>query len=828
MSTLAQDLRYAFRQLQKAPGFAVLAICTLAIGIGANTAMFTVVESVLLRPLPYQHSDRLVTDGNPGQGFTSTSFLNYRDIRDQSQTLSAVAGYSEDVGVVRGKEGSVSAVTPGVTTNLFDMLGIKPLLGRGFNDDEGKTGGPQSVVISEGMWHQLFNSDPNIIGQTIYVNARPRTVVGVMPASFRFPESMGNDLAKGLWMPIQPTPEMLKERGYHFFYFIAQMKPNVTRAQVQGDLNAIVQRIKQTDPENSRNLEFHAASYQEMLTGPVRPVFIGLLIALALVLLIACANVTNLLVARCLGRSQEFAVRAALGAGRMRLMWQLMVEGGLLSLLGCVVGFGLADLAIVAVHKLPPDTIPRGQEIMVHWDVILILAAIATITTVLSSILPALFVARTDPQPALQAASRGVGGRSIRGRVSGWLVASEVALSAVLVIGTGLLFRTLWNLEHARMGFNVENVTYFTSMPADATGFGNMIVGASTEEAVPSVATTVYQPLLERIRHSPGMQDAAVVTAPPLSGIDMGSSFEILGRPKTPGHNPQARITAVSGNYAHVMGTPVVRGRMITEDDTLSSPFVVAINETLANKYFSGENPVGQQINLGGKDTGMPKPYTIIGVIGDQVDHGAAKPVAPLVMLPYQQIPTTSLFYHALLKTIVFFVVKTHTNIEVAPAMRAVFAQVAPEYALDNFQTLREVRDQNNFSSRLGLYLIGAFAAMAVLLVVVGLYGVLAQIVSYRRREIGVRLALGATRQNILTMVLRQGTVLVVCGIVAGVLISLFSGKLVTGFLFGVKSLDVWTYVAVIFVLMLVGALAAFIPARRAAAVEPIQALREE
>ena len=828
MSTLAQDLRYAFRQLQKAPGFAVLAICTLALGIGANTAMFTVVESVLLRPLPYQHSDRLVTDGNPGHGFTSTSFLNYRDIRDQSQTLSAVAGYSEDVGVVRGKEGSVSALTPGVTTNLFDMLGIKPLLGRGFNDDEGKTGGPQSVVVSEGMWHQLFNSDPNIVGQNIYVNARPRTVVGVMPASFRFPESMGNDLAKGLWLPIQPTPEMLKERGYHFFYFIGQMKPNVTRAQVQGDLNAIVQRIKQTDPEHSRNLEFHAASYQEMLTGPVRPVFIGLLIALALVLLIACANVTNLLVARCLGRSQEFAVRAALGAGRMRLMWQLMVEGEMLSLIGCVVGFGLADLAIVAVHKLPPDTIPRGQEITVHWDVILILAAIATITTVLSSILPALFVARTDPQPALQAASRGVGGRSIRGRVSGWLVASEVALSAVLVIGTGLLFRTLWNLEHARMGFNVDNVTYFTSMPADATGFGNMIVGASTEEAAPSVATTVYQPLLERIRHSPGMQDAAVVTAPPLSGIDMGSSFEILGRPKTPGHNPQARITAVSGNYAHVMGTPVVRGRMITEDDTLSSPFVVAINETLANKYFSGENPLGQQINLGGKDTGMPKPYTIVGVIGDQVDHGAAKPVAPLVMLPYQQIPTTSLFYHALLKTIVFFVVKTNTNIEVAPAMRAVFSQVAPEYALDNFQTLREVRDENNFSSRLGLYLIGAFAAMAVLMVVVGLYGVLAQIVSYRRREIGVRLALGATRQNILSMVLRQGTVLVVCGIVAGVLISLFSGKLVTGFLFGVKSLDAWTYVVVIFVLMLVGALAAFIPARRAAAVEPIQALREE
>ncbi|HSM84858.1 MAG TPA: ABC transporter permease [Candidatus Limnocylindrales bacterium] len=828
MSALIQDLRYAARQLLKSPGFAALAVLTLALGIGANTAMFTVVESVLLRPLPYPHSERMISIGPPGDGFTSTSWLNYTDIRDQSQTLSTVAGYSEDVGVVQGRDGSLSVVTPGVTPNVFSMLGAKPLLGRSFSAEEGQTGGPQTAVLSEGLWRQVFSADPNIIGKTVRVNAKPRTVVGVMPSTFRFPESMGPDMGKGLWLPLQPTQEMLTERGYHFFYVVGEMKPGATSAQVQSELGAIAQRARQIDPKGARDLEFRAASYQEILTGPVRPVFIALVIALALVLLIACANVTNLLVARCLGRSQEFAVRAALGAGKFRLVRQLIVEGGLISLLGSGVGFGLAAMAVALIHKLPPGTIPRGDEIAVRWTVVLVLAVIATVTTLLSSILPALFVSRTDPQPALQAASRGVGGRSVRGRVSGWLVAGEVALSALLLISTGLLFRTLWNLEHARLGFDVTNLTYFTAMPADATGFVNMSVSPDTQNAPPSVSTLVYQPLLERMRHSPGVQDAALVTAPPFSGIDMRTSFEVVGRAKAPGRNPQARTTAVSGDYVRLMGTPVIRGRMISEDDTASTPYVAAVNEALARKYFAGEDPIGRQINLGGKDTGMVKPYTIVGVIGDQVDHSASRPADPLLMLPYQQVPTTSLFYPALLKTVVYFVVKTHANIAVAPAMHAVFSQVAPDYALDNFQSLEQARDQNNFSSRLGLYLIGAFAGMAVLMVVAGLYGVLAQLVSYRRREIGVRLALGATRQNILTMIMRQGTVMVSAGIAAGIVLAISTGRLVKSFLYGVKSTDAWTYAVVVLVLLLVGSIAALVPARRAAAVEPIQALRDE
>ncbi len=833
MDALLQDIRYGMRQLLKSPSFALLAVFTLALGIGANTAMFTVVESVLLRSLPYANSDRIVNIGPGGAngadtGFASTSWLNYRDVRDQAQTLATAAGYSEDVGVVQGHEGSVSVVTPGVTPNLFPLLGVQPLLGRTFSEDEGKTGGPLVVLLSENLWRQAFGADAQIVGRTIRVNAQPRTVVGVMPHSFRFPESVGPDLAKGLWLPLQPTSEMLKERGYHFFYIVGRMKPGVTPSQLRSELGAIAQRIKQADPKSTSDLSLTAASYQQILTGNVRPVFIGLLIALGLVLLIACANVANLLIARCLGRQQEFAVRAALGAGRVRLMRQLIVEGGLLSIAGCVVGLGLAELGIAAVHKLPPDTIPRAEDIALRWTVILALAVIATLTTLLSSLLPALLVARTDPQPALQAASRGIGSRTVRGKLSGWLVAGEVALSALLLISAGLLFRTLWNLEHARLGFDITRVTSFTVQPADAAGFSNMTVADEGQQASPNISTLSYQPVIQHMQSLPGFQDAALITAPPLSGIDMNSSFTVTGVSEELQKGYSARLSAVSGGYARVMSTPIVHGRMISEDDTAAAPFVIVVNETLAHKYFLNQDPLGKQLSFGGKDTGMPTPYTIVGVIGDQVDQSVSAPPKPMVFLPYQQIPATSLFYPALLKTVVYFVVKTRTDVPVAPAARAVFKQVAPDFALDNFQTMQESLAQNNFNDRLGLYVIGAFAGMAVLMVVAGLYGVLAQLVSYRRREIGVRLALGATRQSIVGMVLRQGSVLVIAGIGAGILLALAANKLVKGFLYGVKPLDAWTYFAVMMTLLLVGAIAAVIPARRAAAVEPIQALRDE
>ena len=827
MQTVLNDLRYSLRQMGKTPGLALLAVLTLALGVGANTAIFTVIESVLLRPLPYTHADRLVSIGSAnGTAMSSTSWMNYSDVRTQSKLLTDVAGYSEDITVVQSQDGSQSVVAPRVTTNLFSMLGAKPLMGRTFTEAEGQAGGPQVVLLSEGLWRESFHANPNIVGQVLKIAGTSRTVVGVMPDAFRFPEQMGPDVHKGMWLPMQPTGEMLKDRGYDFFNGIGELRPGVTTVQAQRELDSIAAHIPRSNDESKISLL--TKPYQEALTGPVKPVLYGLFAALALVLLIACANVSNLLIARCLGRQQEFAVRSALGASRARLIRQMLSEGLLLSLLGCGVGAALAQLAMLALRKLPDGTIPRADSISIHWTVVLILATIAIVTTVLSSLLPALLVARANPQAALQAASRGIGSRVASRKLSGALVAGEVALSTLLLVGTGLLFRTLWNLEQSRLGFDTAHVTLFSAMPADAAGFSGMAVSEDTGNAPPSVATLIYEPVLERIRQVPGVVNAALATSPPLSGLGIGSSFDIVGRAKDRANIPHASVTAVSGDYARTLGTPMIRGRMIDSGDVLTTPFVVVINEVLAKQYFSSVDPLGKQISLGGKDTGMIKPYTIVGVLGDQVDKHVGGDIQPLIMVPEQQIPTTSLFYQALLKTVVTFIVKTRGNIPVAAAMRSVFRQAAPDFALDNFQTMQATVDQNTFSQRLGLYLVGSFAGLAIAMVFAGLYGVLSQLVSYRKREIGVRMALGATRTSVAQLVLRQGSVLVGAGLVVGLLLAVAAGRLVKSFLYQVQPVDVWTYLSVTLALALIGLTAALLPARRAASIEPMQALRED
>ncbi|MGA7653256.1 MAG: ABC transporter permease [Terracidiphilus sp.] len=830
MRSLVQDLQFALRQLRKTPGMAVLAVLTLALGIGANTAIFTVIQNVLLRPLPYPHADRLVNIA-PGtkQAFDTTSWLNYVDIRNQSRLLEAVSGYSEDVTVVQSQDSSLSVVAPRVTPNLFSMLGVKPILGRTFTEAEGQTGGPSVAILNEGLWRETFHADPNIVGKTIRAGGIVRTVIGVLPASFQFPEAMGPDSThNAIWFPLQPTVEMLKDRGYNFFNIIGELHPGATVAQFQHELDAIAARIPR-DKGDSK-LAFRVDPYQDLVTGPVRPVLYALLAALGLVLLIACANVSNLLIARCLARQQEFAVRAALGASRVRLVRQMLAEGLAISVLGCAFGLLFAQLSILALRKLPAGTIPRADTIAIHWSVVFTLAAIATLTSVLSSLLPGLLVARANPQAALQAASRGVGSRTVSGRLSGALVAGEVALSAVLLVGAGLLFHTLWNLEQANLGIDIERVTTFTAMPADAAGFSNMAVSTDTANAPPSVATLVYAPVLDRMHSLPGIEDAALATTLPFSGLGVQSSFDIIGRPKDP--LAHTRVSAASSDFARVLGTPMVSGRMIADSDIASAPPVGVVNEAFAKKYFPGKNPdqaaLGHQIDLGGKDTGMIQPVTIVGVMADQVGNSVTSDVLPNLLLPPEQIPTTSLFYQALLKTVVSFVVKTRGDIPITAEMRDLFRHDAPGYALDQFQTLREAVDSSTFSQRLGLYLVASFAGLAIAMVIAGLYGVLSQLVSYRRREIGVRMALGATRSSVAALVLRQASILVGLGLAAGLVIAVATGRLIASFLYQVHPLDGWTYAAVILALALVGAAASLLPARKAASIQPMQALREE
>ena len=829
--SIVSDCRFGLRQLRKNPGFTAIAVLTLALGIGANTALFTVVESVLLRPLSYPHSDRLtfIAPKSDKVGFATTSWLNYRDIRDQSHSFAAVGIYANDVTVVETKQGPLSVSAPRVTSNLFSMLGIQPLLGRTFTDAEGQPGGAPVVLLSEGLWRERFNGDPGLIGRTVKVGGDARVVVGIMPHSMRFPEETGPDIREALWLPLQPTTEMQKERGYSFFDIVGQLRPGFRLPQAQAELDTIAQRIRHDD-SNLANSDFgfRATPYKELLTGAVRPVLLALLAALGLVLLIACSNVANLLIARCIGRQQEFAVRAALGAGRSRLIRQLIAEGSVLSVLGSSAGLLLAQFLLQGIRKLPEGTIPRGESISIHWTLILAVVVIATVTTLFSSLLPALLVARTDPQAGLRAASRSLGTHSVRGWIAGLLVVGETALSAVLLIGTGLLFHTLWNLQHAPLGFAITRITTFTAMPEDAAGFSTMAVSQQDPNAPASVATLVYAPALERIRHLPGVENAALITMPPLSGMDMNSNFTIVGRQKNPSVNPKARVTAVSGQYALTLATPVVRGRMLDDNDVAQTQNVVVINESLAKRYFGNKDPLQQQLVVGGKETGTEKSFTVVGVLADQVDSNVGGAPDPLILLPYQQVPTTSLFYQALLETMVSFVVKTRGNLQVASAVRSVFHDVAPGFALDSFKSMQEVVDENIFDQRLGLYLTGAFAGLAVLMVTAGLYGVLAQLVGYRRHEIGIRMALGATRQSVANMVLRKGAVLISLGLVSGIVLALAAGRLVKSFLYQVELTDLWTYLGVSISLLAVGLLASMLPARKAASVEPIQALRQD
>jgi putative ABC transport system permease protein len=826
MQTIVQSLRHAWRQLRLAPEFAFLAVITLALGIGANTAMFTVVENVLLRPLPYKDADKLAYIGTAGAETPgAVAWLDYRDINEQARTLGSVAGYSNDVGVVQSRGASISVVTTEATPNLFEVLGVAPLCGRTFVKAEGLANGPQAVLLSEGLWRKVLGGDTGAMGQVVRVNGRERTVIGVMPKSFRFPEAGGEDVENGLWLPMQPTPERLKDRTYRFISILATPARGATLPQVQAELSRIAASIRGSDPTADRKLAFRVVSYLETITGQVRPVFLALVAALGLVLLIACANLANLLTARCLARRHEFAVRAALGSGQGRLIGQMIVEAGLLCVIGCGLGLLCAYWITAAIHRLPPGTIPRAETIEVRWTVVLVLGAIATLTTVLSALLPALFAARTNPQAALQAATRSLGTKSAGARVAGFLVMGEVALSTVLLVATGLLFLTLWSLEHTRLGFDTTNVTTFSAMPADAAGFGN--VTASAGRAPVSVATTVYQPLLEGLSHLPGFRQAALITAPPLAGIDLQMSFRVVGSPDDGAQSPQARTAAVSGGYERLMGTPVLRGRGLSEQDTANTAFVATINEALARKYFAGKDAVGQQLDLGGAFTGMLKLYTIVGITADQIDTGTAQAPQPLLLLPYQQIPPSSLFYPVLLKTLVHFVVKTRGNIAVAPAARLLFRGIAPDLALDHFRTMQEVVDQSNFGTRLGLYLIGAFAGLAVLMVATGLYGVLAQVVNLRQREFGVRMALGATRESLVRMVLLRGSAIIALGLAVGMVLAVSAGRLIKSFLYGVKPLDGGTYLFVAIALLTVGTLAGLLPAWRAASAEPMKALRE-
>jgi predicted permease len=833
MTSIVNDLAFALRQLRKSPGFGMTAVLTLALGIGANAALFTVIDSVLIRPLPYYAADRLVIFGPPGDAadsYGSTSWRNLEDIRERSRVLEDAAGYEGDVAIIQTAQGGETVFGPKLTWNLLNMIGAKPALGRAFNQADGETGAPPTAILSDQLWRTQFKADPKIVGQIVRIGGVPHTVIGVMAPDFHFPDTEMYTSTEAVWLPFQPNKEAQTERGYDFLTLIGRLKRGVTLDQARADLDRVAKSIAKDDPKEAKNLHLTAIPFQGAVTHSARPVFLGLLAALALVLLIACANVANLQLARCLARQQEFAVRTALGADRGRLVQQLLVEGGLLSVLGSAVGLGLSTAILWSLHKLPDNMMPRASEIHLRLSVLAVLAVIAIVVTLLSSLLPVLLAWKVQPEAALRAQSRASTPHAARSRMAGWLVSGEVAIAAILLVATGLLFHTLYNLEHQRLGFSTEHVITFTATPPNSAGYLALAGNAPGVAPTTSIANTIYQPLLDRLRHLPGVHVAALASSTPLDGVDIHTSFDIVGQPKSDPNEQgrQAKIRVMSGEYPQAIGTPIIKGRAISDDDTASAPFVAVINQAFADKYFRNVNAVGQQLDLGGKDTGMLKPYTIVGVLENNIRRNLTEVTQPELTLAYRQVPPDSLFYPILLASATEFILHTSGDVDLSQTIHRVMRETAPGFAVDDLKSMQSALDDATGNQRLGVYLIGSFAALAALMVMAGLYGVLSQLVSQRQQEVGIRIALGATRESILALFLRQSWRLIAVGIVAGLAASLLATRLVQSFLFNVPVLDPLSYLAAAFGLALVGTVAALIPARRASRVEPMVALRNE
>lgn len=827
---MLDNIRFAIRQLRKNPGFTTLAVMTLALGIGANTAMFTVIDSVLLRPLVYRDADRIVaiSPGDPTENVVqTTSWLNYRDIREQANQFRYVAAYMDDFSIAHTADSSQGVVAIKATATLFDVLGVKPLIGRAFTDSDNQPGTPPVVALSYNFWKEHFASDPQAIGKQLRVGDEPHTIVGVLPEGLRFP-SEEPDSISGIWVPVRASSDDKFNRGASFLNVLGTLRGGVTKQAAQSQIESVQRQIAREDPEHSRDLHLHLIPYREVVTGQVKPVFIALAGALLLVLLIACANVANLQLARCLARSQELAVRTALGASRGALVAQMLTEGAVLCTIGAVVGFALAQLMIDGIRRLPPDLLPRGNEIHLHTSVFFVLLLAAAITTLLSSTVPALVAMRSDPHAVLQEASRGSSSGPRRSRLSALMVAGEVALSVVLMIAGGLMFRTLYKMEHLYLGFDERNLVTFMALPGNAAGFFSPGTPPPTREEN-SETERAYKPMTEKLRSLPGVLDVAFTNDAPFSGVDLHTSFEIAGKPESEQpKNTRALVRVVSPGYSRVIGIPVIRGRAISEQDMASSPFVITINKALARKYFAGQDPIGQRVQIAGKDNGIPQPYTIVGILANATQNRITESAEPEIEMPYAQVLVTSKFYPLLIQPETAYLLRTRGKIDLAPQVRGLFHQYAPDFALDGFTTIEAAHEQASLTHRVGLYLTSAFAGIAVVMVLAGLYGVLSQIVGQRRREIGIRMALGADRRWVLTMMLRRGLKLIGAGMGLGLLISFATVRSLRSFLFGVQPLDAITYASVVLLLLGLGMLAAWVPARRAASIEPSEALRTE
>jgi len=815
METLLQDIRYGLRMLLKSPGFTAMAVITLALGIGGNTAMFSIVHSVLLKPLPFPNSERLIsvneTDSRrPGLPDTF-SYPDFFDYRAQNRTFEGMATYRDasfnltGVGQPQHLDGQV------VSSDFFSVLGVKPALGRGFRREE-EQAGRWVVVVSHQLWQSKFGSDPNIVGRTITLDNRSYTVIGVAPASFEFPVeypapqlwgSMARDADPGGGTPAT-APE---NRGAHFLSVIGRLKPGVTLAQAQTETDLIARRLAHQYPDsNTRRAVTVLIPQLQRMVGNVRPALLVLLAAVGFVLLIACANVANLLLAQASKRQREITLRAALGAPRRRLVRQLLTESLLLGVAGGGLGLGLASWILVAIVHFESGNIPRLDHEGLNLVVLAFTALVSIAASLLFGLAPAWQTARTDLAETLREGGRGAAGAAHSNRLRSGLVIAETAIGVVLLVGAGLLLRSFQQLIRVDPHFNPH---YLLALD----------VNLPSSRYNDQQTVLFYDQLLAKLRALPGVDAASAAWPLPFSGNDATISFEIQGRPSPPGQHPFAALAVVSPGYFHTLGIALLRGREFNLRDDAKSPPVVIVSQNFARQYFSNPNPIGQHQRPGIGDEKSPM-REIVGVVADIKHDSLSDDFDPRYYLPYSQGmfgPQPSIVLRS--------AGNPATQLD---AVSSAIHGMDKELAVFNVHTMDEMMSNSANQPRFNAFLFSLFAAVALLLTAIGLYGVMAYSVVQKTHEIGIRMALGADPSDLLRMVLQRAVVLVGAGLGVGIAIGLGVTRFLASMLFAVHPLDWPTYAAVAAVLMGVGLLAGYVPARRASRVDPMVALRYE
>ncbi|MCI0408155.1 MAG: ABC transporter permease [Acidobacteria bacterium] len=808
MGTLLQDVRYGLRMLLKNPGFTVVAVLTLALGIGANSTLFSVVNSVLLRPLPFPNPGRLVAvwEFVPEKGWYREpfSFPDFADWREQTKSFEKMAAYTY-VGATLGEGGDAEFVGgAAVSADLFPILSARPRLGRVFTAEEDRPGAARAVILGHGLWERRFHSSPEVLGQTILLDGESCTVVGVMPETFNFP--IGGS-PRSYWVPLTTDPdtrERVELRGNHYLRAVGLLKEGIGPLQAEADLDTIARRLETAYPGTNHLMRARVLPLHEELVGDVRPALLVLLGAVGFVLLIACANIANLLLARASSRQKEIAIRAALGAGWGRIARQLLVESLLLSLAGGALGLLVAIWGVDFVVRLAPGPIPRIGEIGLDVRVLAFTLGVSLLTGILSGLAPALRSARASLDPDLREGRGGEAEGWRRNRVRALLVVSEVALSLVLLAGAGLMLRTFQRLSGVDPGFKPENVlTVSVSLP-----------NASYPNGAQRIA--FVDRLLERVGAVPGVRSAATVFTLPLGGSNRSNSFRIPDRPQAPEGDPDANYRTISPGYLVSMGIPLLKGRAFTAQDGATTPAVALVNETFARRFFPGEDPIGKVIET---DEDGTRRREIVGVVGDVRFDSLDSHLEPEYYVPYPQAPETSV-------TLVVRAAKDPSSL--APTLREQVRALDPSLPLYAVRTMEEYLAASVADRRVIALLLGSFAAVALALAATGLYGVLAYSVSRRTREIGIRVALGARPADVLKLVVAQGMLLTVAGLGIGLAGGLLLTRFLSGLLFGVRPTDPLTFAGVSALLAGVALLACYLPARRAARVDPVTALHYE